>query len=98
MQCTFCDINDIIKIVFKYYLNTILKLLTEQRIILKGEFTLVVSGETKKKLTTINKDIKRKLNELLKKYNLTEAVKIVHSLTGISRKDIYTMALKLKND
>ena len=40
----------------------------------------------------------RELIELLKKYNLTEAVKIVHSLTSISRKDIYQMALKLKDD
>ena len=36
--------------------------------------------------------------ELLKKFNLTEVVKIVHSLTGISKKEIYQIAIQLKND
>tara|TARA_Y100000588_G_scaffold121456_1_gene133032 strand:- start:74 stop:187 length:114 start_codon:yes stop_codon:yes gene_type:complete len=35
---------------------------------------------------------------LMKKFNLTEAVKIVHSLTGISKKEIYQTALNIKND
>ena len=84
--------------VFRGKTNTILKALKEQKVLLKGEFTLVVSGKTKRNSKKINGNIKRELIKLLKKYNLTEAVKIVHSLTGISRKDIYQVALKLKDD
>ena len=83
--------------VFRGKTSKILKLLKDQKIILKGEFTLVVSGGIKKNSKKINDAIKRKIFELLKKYNLTETVKIVHSLTGISRKDIYQLAIKIKD-
>ena len=83
--------------VFRGKTSKILQLLKEQKILLKGEFTLVVSGGIKKNSKKINDDIIRKLTQLLKKYNLTETVKIVHSLTGISRKDIYQIAIKLKD-
>ena len=83
--------------VFRGKTSEIVKLLKEQKILLKGEFTLVVSGEIKKKSKKISDDIEKKLIEMLKKYNLTETVKIVHSSTGISRKDIYQIAIKLHN-
>ena len=83
--------------VFRGKTSEIVKLLKEQKILLKGEFTLVVSGEIKKNSKKISDDIEKKLIEMLKKYNLTEAVKIVHSLTGISRKNIYKTAVKIKN-
>ena len=59
---------------------------------------MVVSRKTKRNSKKINGNIKRELIGLLKKYNLTEAVKIVHSLTGISKKEVYQVALKLKDD
>ena len=34
---------------------------------------------------------------LLKKYSLTETVQIVHKLSNISKKEVYKMALKIKN-
>ena len=83
--------------VFRGKTSEIVKLLREQKILLKGEFTLVVSGEIKKNSKKISDDIEKKLIEMLKKYNLTETVKIVHSLTGISRKNIYKTAIKIKN-
>ena len=83
--------------VFRGKTSEIVKLLREQKILLKGEFTLVVSGEIKKNSKKISDDIEKKLIEMLKKYNLTETVKIVHSLTGISRKNIYKTAVKIKN-
>ena len=49
-------------------------------------------------LKKINSDVSKEIIKLLKKFNLTEVVKIVHSLTGISKKDIYQMAIKLKDD
>ena len=73
------------------------KLLKENKFLLKGEFTLIISDA----ITThpkINESVTKELIRLLKKYNLTEVVKIVHSLTGIAKKDIYKTALKYKND
>ena len=84
--------------IFRGKTHEILKLIKEQKILLKGEFTLVVHGTTKKNLKEINNDIKKEIVKLLKKFNLTEVVKIVHSLTGISKKDIYRMAINLKDD
>ena len=92
------EITKLNELVLRTKTNKILQLLKEQKVLLKGEFTIVVSGETKKKPKIINNDIKNELIKLLKKYNLTEAVKIVHSLTGISRKNIYKTAVKIKND
>ena len=67
---------------------------------LKGEFTVVLGGDEKdsKDRTIVDYKIQIELIKLLKKYRLTEAVKIVHKLTGISKKNIYEMAIKLKND
>lgn len=84
--------------VYRGNTNKILQLLKDQKILLKGEFTVVVSGEIKKKSKKINNNIKKELIKLLKKYNLTEVVQIVHSLTDISKKDIYKMAIKFKHD
>ena len=36
--------------------------------------------------------------KLLKKYSLTETVRIVHNLTEISKKELYKMAIELNND
>ena len=84
--------------IFRGKTHEILMLIKEEKIILKGEFTLVVCGAAKKNLKKINNNIEIEIIRLLKKFNLTEVVKIVHSLTSISRKDIYRMAIKLKND
>ena len=83
--------------IFRGRTSEILEILSEEKNLLKGEFTLVVSGQIKKKSEKINKDINKILIKLLKKYNLTEVVKIVHSLTGISRKAVYQIAIKIKD-
>jgi len=83
--------------IFRGRTSEILEILSEEKNLFKGEFTLVVSGQIKKKSEKINKDINKILIKLLKKYNLTEVVKIVHSLTGISRKVIYQIAIKIKD-
>ena len=72
------------------------KLVEENKILLKGEFTIVMSINNKDP-NIVDPNIRKELLKLLKKYNLTEVVKIVHSLTGISKKDIYQMAIKLKD-
>jgi len=78
--------------------KNILMQIKEKKIVLKGEFTVVVSGKNNKKKDKINDNLIKTLMALMKKFNLTEAVKIVHSLTGISKKEVYKMAIKLKND
>jgi len=92
------EITKLNELVLRTKTNKILQLLKEQKVLLKGEFTIVVAGEIRKKPKIINNVIKNELIKLLKKYNLTEAVKIVHSLTGISKKEVYQVALKLKDD
>ena len=84
--------------VFRGNAKKLLRFIQQKKISLKGEYTVVIEGKTKEAPKKINNDIKMQLNKLIKKYNLTEAVKIVHSLTSISKKEIYKMAIKLKND
>ena len=96
--CICKEITKLNEEIFRGKPSKILMLIKEQKILLKGEFTVVVKGTSKKSLKKINNDISKEIIKLLKKFNLTEVVKIVHSLTGISRKDIYQTALKLKDD
>lgn len=84
--------------VFRGTANKLLKLIQQKKITLKGEYTVIIEGKIKEGRKKISNDIKKQLNKLMKKYNLTEAVKIVHSLTSISKKEIYQVAIKLKND
>ena len=46
----------------------------------------------------INNDINKLMKKLLKKFSLTEVVEIVHKLTNISKKEIYSAALLIKDD
>lgn len=84
--------------VFRGETNKIYKQIKDKKISLKGEFTIVLSGIFKKNKKKINNETKKELMKLLKKYSLTETVKIVHNLTNISKKDIYGLAINLKND
>ena len=56
------------------------------------------TGFGKNKRIVFFDNLIKTLMALMKKFNLTEAVKIVHSLTGISKKEVYKMAIKIKND
>ncbi len=67
------------------------------KINLKGEFILVISSTKNKEKLTIDNNIKIQISHLLKKYSLTETVEIVHKLSNISKKNIYQMALLIKN-
>ena len=63
-----------------------------------GEFVILVEGLSKSSnlSPTNNIEIDRQIKKLLKKYSLTEVVEIVHKLTGISKREIYTKSLKYK--
>ena len=96
-MCVCKEITKLNEEIFRGKPSKILMLIERQKILLKGEFTIVVGGTTKKSSKEINDDVSKEIIKLLKKFNLTEVVKIVHSLTGISRNDIYRMAIKLKD-
>ena len=63
-----------------------------------GEFVVLVEGLSKRSnlSPTNNIEIDRQIKKLLIKYSLTEVVEIVHKLTGISKREIYTKSLKYK--
>jgi len=69
----------------------------KNKINLKGEFVLVVSSTKNKEKLTIDNIIEVQISQLLKKYSLTETVEIVHKLSKISKKNIYQVALLIKN-
>ena len=62
------------------------------------EFKLVVGSNKTALKRTFNDETRKQILKILKKYTLTETVEIVHKLSNISKKDIYKMALELKND
>ncbi len=73
------------------------KKLNESSINLKGEFTVVLSSKIKKVRKSININVENQISLLLKKYSLTETVKIVHNLSNISKNEVYAAAIKIKD-
>ena len=78
--------------------DVIINKILNNEINLRGEFTIVVDNKKLGIKKILDESVKRQANKLLKKYTLTETVEIVHKLTNISKKDIYSMALKLKKN
>ena len=92
------ELTKINETIIRGNVKNILDKIINKEINLKGEFTLIIASEKGKKKETINDLIKKQTKKLIKKYTLTETVEIVHKLSNISKKDIYQMTLKLKND
>jgi len=65
---------------------------------LKGEITLVVSNvENKKKV--VNKDIIiNKIKKYMKRYSLKDTVNLIMETENLSKKKIYELCLKIKNE
>ena len=84
--------------VFRGTAIDIYKKIKEKNLNLRGEFVVIVSASQKKNKKVLNKKIQIQIIKLLKKYTLTETVRIVHNLTEISKKDIYKMAVETHND
>ena len=59
----------------------------------KGEFVLVIEGRLENKKMDIKPETIELLTYLSKKISLTESVKIVHKLTGLSKNNLYSEAL-----
>ena len=52
----------------------------------------------KKNKRLLEDKVRVQISSLLKKYSLTETVRIVHNLTEISKKNIYRAAIEIKNE
>ena len=67
---------------------------------LKGEITLVISGKNNFNKTSNNltESDKKKINKLIKKFNIKEVVDLIKGEKNISKKEIYNYCLKLKNE
>ena len=85
--------------IYRGKVDQIIQNISNKIINLKGEFTLIVGAEKHKPKENLpNKDLDIQISKLLKKYSLTETVQIVHKLSNISKKQIYNLALKNKNE
>ena len=59
---------------------------------------VVISALSKKIKRLVDDNIEIQISNLLKKYSLTETVRIVHNLTEISKKEVYKLYIKIKNE
>ena len=92
------ELTKINESVFRGTIKKMIDKITNKEINLKGEFTLIIGNNKKALKITIEDKIRKQALKILKKFTLTETVEIVHKLSNISKKDIYKMALELKND
>ena len=92
------ELTKINETIIRGSIKNIIDKIIDKEISLKGEFTLIIAGEKEERGDIINDSIKKQTKKLINKYTLTETVEIVHKLSNISKKDIYQMTLKLKND
>ena len=66
---------------------------------MKGEITVVISEETKKINETIDKTkITNMAKKYLKKYSLKDTVKFIIKNKNLSKKEVYKLCLKIKNE
>jgi 16S rRNA (cytidine1402-2'-O)-methyltransferase len=92
------ELTKINESVFRGNVKKMIDKITNKEINLKGEFTLIIGNSKRASKITIEDKIRKQTLKILKKYTLTETVEIVHKLSSISKKEIYKMALELKND
>lgn len=84
--------------VFRGSLLHIIEEINLNHINFKGEFVLLIETKNKTKNQNVDISIEKHTKKIMEKFSLTEAVEIVHNLSNISKKEIYRLALKLKND
>jgi len=78
--------------VFRGTVNQALEYFTQPR----GEFTLVIEGKRKVRETQLTEDIQRRLNSMRQSgFQAREAVARLAEETGISRRELYRLWLKL---
>ena len=65
---------------------------------LKGELTIVISKKYNNNNIIGNEDIKKQSIEYLKKYSLKDVVELISKKEKISKKKVYEICLKIKNE
>ncbi len=65
---------------------------------LKGELTIVISEKNNKNVKFDEKKIVNKIKKYLKKYSLKDTVKLILETEKLSKKKIYELSLKIKNE
>jgi 16S rRNA (cytidine1402-2'-O)-methyltransferase len=65
---------------------------------LKGELTVVISKIYTKDQTITNDEIINQANQFLDKYSLKDVVELISKKEKISKKKVYNICLKIKND
>lgn len=68
-----------------------------QKIPQKGEFVVIIEGESKPLVTDLEAEMSRVLGVLLPEMPLKQAVGLAVKLTGYPKNQLYDMAMKLKN-
>ena len=81
---------------FRFKINK----LNPKNINLKGEITLVISSKnnSNKSSNNLTESDKKKINKLIKKFNVKEIVDLIKDGKDISKKEIYNYCLKVKNE
>ena len=75
-----------------------LKKILEQRNGIKGEITLIVEPPTVNKTSLNEEEIKSEMKDLLVNFSVKEAASKMSITTGKSRKDLYALAISLKEE
>ena len=65
---------------------------------IKGELTIVISEEKNKNESFDEKKIVHKIKKYLKNYSLKDTVNLILETEKISKKKIYNLCLKIKNE
>jgi len=65
---------------------------------LKGELTIVISKKNINNVSLTNEEIILEAKKYLKKYTLKDVVELISKKEKISKKKVYDICLKLKND
>ena len=65
---------------------------------IKGEVTVVVSEKKFEKISIDKEKIVNKVKKYLKKYSLKDTVELILETEKISRKEVYQLCLKIKNE
>ena len=65
---------------------------------IKGELTVIISENELKTKELDSSKIKPKIKKYLKKYSLKDTVDLIFETEGVSKKEIYKLCLKEKNE
>lgn len=77
-------------------LNEMIDAVNTQKIPQKGEFVVIVEGESKPLLTDVETEMARVLGILLPEMPFKQAIGIAVKLTGLPKNQLYDFAMQLK--